>query len=113
MTALESDAAEQPMFDEAAFAALRDEVRAYVDGVGEEWAQRIERDHGAAVELWDELRRRGYLRLAAPAEVGGDGLPLTRYLELLEIFSMSHASLRMIVHVSNGIWRPIAANADA
>ena len=29
------------------------------------------------------------------------------------LLSMSHASLRMIVHVCNGIWRPIAANADA
>ena len=34
-------------------------------------------------------------------------MPFTRYLELLELFSMSHASLRMIVHVANGIWRPM------
>jgi alkylation response protein AidB-like acyl-CoA dehydrogenase len=62
--------------------------------------------------LWDELRDHGYLRLAAPAQYGGRGLPFTEYLELLEIFSMSHGSLRMIVHVCNGIWRPIAAHAS-
>src|SRR5262249_44063148 len=55
----------------------------------------------------------GYLRLAAPVEYGGRGLRFPRYLELLELLSMSHASLRMIIHVCNGIWRPIAAHADA
>ena len=57
------------------------------------------------LELWDELRDRGYLALAAPGAYGGREIPFTRYLELLELFSMSHASLRMIVHVANGIWR--------
>jgi alkylation response protein AidB-like acyl-CoA dehydrogenase len=31
---------------------------------------------------------------------------------LLELFSMSHASLRMIVHVCNGIWRPMDSHAS-
>jgi alkylation response protein AidB-like acyl-CoA dehydrogenase len=94
---------------EFAFTALRDGIRAYVEDAGERWAERIERERRVPPELWDELRELGYLRLAPPAEYGGHGLPLTRYLELLETFSMSHASLRMIVHVCNGIWRPIAA----
>ena len=114
MSAVPTDASQQPpAFDEAAFATLRDEVRAYVDGPGARWAQRIESAPSTALELWDDLRDRGYLRLTAPAEIGGQGMPFSRYLELLELFSMSHASLRMIVHVSNGIWRPIAARADA
>ena len=62
--------------------------------------------------LWDELRDRGYLRLAAPRAYGGRGIQFTRYLELLELFSMSHASLRMIVHVVNGIWRPMDSHAN-
>ncbi len=99
--------------DESGSAALADEIRAYVSGPGEEWAQRIERDGQVPAALWDELRERGYLRLTAPAEYGGRALPLTAYLELLELFSTSHGSLRMIVHVCNGIWRPIAAHADA
>jgi alkylation response protein AidB-like acyl-CoA dehydrogenase len=101
-----------PGFDEPAFATLTDEVRTYVRGEGERWAEQIERENRVLPELWDELRDRGYLSLAAPAEYGGRGLPFARYLELLEILSMSHASLRMIVHVSNGIWRPIAAAAN-
>jgi len=111
MTAVRADAEQQPGADELAFAALKQEIREYVQGPGEAWAQRIERERQVLPALWDELRERGYLRLAAPVEYGGRGIALTRYLELLEIFSMSHASMRMIVHVSNGIWRPIAAHA--
>jgi alkylation response protein AidB-like acyl-CoA dehydrogenase len=98
--------------EESAFTALKDEVRAYVEGAGERWAERIERERRVPLELWEELRAHGYLRLAAPAEYGGRGIGLTSYLELLEIFAKSHGSLRMIVHVSNGVWRPIAAHAS-
>src|SRR5665213_4108705 len=63
------------------------------------------------MELWTELRERGYLRLAAPLEYGGRGISFTSYLPLLELFAMSHASLRMIVHVCNGIWRPMDSHA--
>lgn len=91
--------------DEAAFAALREEIAAYVAGPAEAWAQQIERDRRVPRELWQDLRQRGYLSLAAPSEYGGRGIPFTRYLELIELFSMSHASIRMIVHVVNGTWR--------
>lgn len=97
--------------DETAFGALKDEVRAYVRSEGEGWAELIERDRSVPPELWAELRQRGYLRLVAPSDYGGRGIPFTRYLELLELFSMSHGSLRMIVHVSNGIWRPLDSHA--
>src|SRR5947209_18778933 len=93
--------------------SLKEEIRAYVEDEGERWAELIEREHRVPMDLWDELRERGYLRLAAPREYGGQGIALTRYLELLELFSMSHASLRMIVHVSNGIWRPLDSHATA
>ena len=94
------------------FDALQAEVRAYVENDGERWAELIEREHRVPLELWDELRDRGYLRLAAPVQYGGTAVPFTRYLELLELFSMSHASLRMIVHVANGIWRPMDSHAN-
>ncbi|HEX5467145.1 MAG TPA: acyl-CoA dehydrogenase family protein [Candidatus Limnocylindrales bacterium] len=96
-----------PAFDEVAFAALKAEVEAWVAGPGEAWAERIERERSVPPELWSELRERGYLRLAAPQAYGGQGLPFSRYLELMELFAMSHASVRMIVHVVNGIWRAI------
>jgi alkylation response protein AidB-like acyl-CoA dehydrogenase len=93
--------------DEASFAALKREVAAYIAGSGEEWALRIERERRVPLELWEDLRARGYISLAAPPEYGGRGIPFTRYLELIELFSMSHASIRMIVHVVNGTWRAI------
>ncbi|MGA9274886.1 MAG: acyl-CoA dehydrogenase family protein, partial [Candidatus Cybelea sp.] len=68
-------------FDEAAFTALKDEIAAYVAGPAEAWAQRIERERRVPPELWQELRARGYLSLAAPAEYGGRAIPFTRYLE--------------------------------
>lgn len=91
--------------DDAAFAALKREIAAYVDGPAEAWGRRIEAERRVPVELWEDLRFRGYLSLAAPAEYGGRAIPFTRYLELIELFSMSHASIRMIVHVVNGTWR--------
>ncbi|MBV8217716.1 MAG: acyl-CoA dehydrogenase family protein [Solirubrobacterales bacterium] len=91
---------------------LHSEIRAYVENEGETWSDLIEREHKVPLSLWDELRDRGYLRLAAPVEYGGAGIPFTYYLELLELFSMSHASLRMIVHVANGIWRPMDSHAN-
>jgi alkylation response protein AidB-like acyl-CoA dehydrogenase len=89
------------------YAALKAEIEAYIRGPAERWAQRIEREHAVDPELWEELRGRGYLSLAAPRELGGLGLSFTRYLALMEIVSMSHAAIRMIVHVVNGTWRAL------
>ena len=89
----------------AAFAALKDEIAAYVAGPGEEWSRRIEHERSVPLELWEDLRARGYLALAAPEAYGGRAIAFTQFLELIELFSMSHASIRMIVHVVNGTWR--------
>ena len=93
--------------DEARFAALKAEIAAYVAEEGERWTRQIEAERAVPSGLRAELRERGYLSLAGPAEYGGQGIPFSRYLELLELFSMSHASLRMIVHVANGVWRAV------
>ncbi|HYY19063.1 MAG TPA: acyl-CoA dehydrogenase family protein [Streptosporangiaceae bacterium] len=93
--------------DESQFASLQHEIEAFVRGPGEDYAEEIERSHQVPQSLWTDLRERGYLALAAPAEYGGRGIEFSRYLELMELFSMSHASLRMIVHVCNGTWRAI------
>ena len=89
------------------------EIAEYVAGPAEAWAQRIERERRVPPELWDELRERGFLSLAAPVEYGGQGIPFSQYLELIELFSMSHASIRMIVHVVNGTWRAMDRYATA
>jgi alkylation response protein AidB-like acyl-CoA dehydrogenase len=91
--------------DRARFQELLAEVEAFVRGPGESYAAEIERTRTVPARLWEDLRDRGYLRLAAPEEYGGFGIPFSRYLELLELISMSHASVRMIVHVCNGVWR--------
>jgi alkylation response protein AidB-like acyl-CoA dehydrogenase len=89
------------------YAALKAEIDRYIRGPAERWAERIEREHTVDPALWEELRERGYLNLAAPRELGGRGLSFTRYLGLMEIVSMSHAAIRMIVHVVNGTWRAL------
>jgi alkylation response protein AidB-like acyl-CoA dehydrogenase len=103
MTISSTDAPTTP----AAQTALQQEVLDYVRGPAEQYAERIEKDGAVPDELWADLRQRGYLSLAAPVEYGGRGLSFTEYLPLLEVFAMSHASVRMIVHVVNGIWRAI------
>ncbi|WP_016907963.1 acyl-CoA dehydrogenase family protein [Streptomyces xiaopingdaonensis] len=103
--------AEQPV-TEAEFAALKDRVAAWVTGPGEEWAERIETTGEVPEELWAELRGHGFLRMAAPVEYGGFGLTFPQWMELMEVFSRSHGSTRMIVHVVNGIWRAMDPFAD-
>lgn len=93
--------------DQVALAELSSEIEAFVRGPGEEYAIQIERSHAVPPQLWHDLRERGYLGLAAPEEYGGRGIPFSCYLELMELFSLGHASLRMIVHVCNGVWRAI------
>jgi alkylation response protein AidB-like acyl-CoA dehydrogenase len=90
---------------EQEFETIRGEVEAFVRGPGERYAEDIERNHAVPEALFKDLRDRGFLSLAAPESYGGKGVPFPRYLELLELFSMGHASVRMIVHVCNGIWR--------
>jgi alkylation response protein AidB-like acyl-CoA dehydrogenase len=89
------------------FSTMKDEVKAFVDGRLRELSDRIEDTGACGRDVWEELRERGYLKLAAPVEYGGFGLNFTQYLQLLELFSQSHGSIRMIVHVINGVWRPI------
>jgi alkylation response protein AidB-like acyl-CoA dehydrogenase len=97
--------------DDATMAALKEQIVAFVTGPGEEYAEEIERTGAIPPQLWPDLRSRGYLSLAAPPELGGRGVPFPSYLELMELFSQSHASVRMIVHVCNGIWRAMAGSA--
>jgi alkylation response protein AidB-like acyl-CoA dehydrogenase len=86
---------------------LHAEVAAFARGPLREWGEQVERGGAVPEAMWQDLRSRGYLRLRAPAAVGGRGLSLTEYLPLLEEFSTGHGALRMIVHVMNGVWRPL------
>ncbi|MES9512025.1 acyl-CoA dehydrogenase family protein [Streptomyces sp. NPDC000609] len=99
--------------DPAEFAPLRAEIAEYVAGPAEEWAHRIESSGTVPEELWTELCERGYLSLAAPPEYGGRGVSFPQWMELIELFARSHASIRMIVHVVNGTWRAMDEFATA
>ncbi|MEN0103115.1 MAG: acyl-CoA dehydrogenase family protein [Curtobacterium sp.] len=92
-------------FNEAEFQQLKAEVTEWVRGRGEDWANEIERTGQVSPELFQELKDKGWLSLAAPTELGGRAIPFSRYLEIMEIVSRSHASIRMLVHVINGTWR--------
>ncbi|MGW2620040.1 acyl-CoA dehydrogenase family protein [Streptomyces sp. NPDC001500] len=100
------------MTDEQRFHELRTQVEQWVEGPGERWAERIEETGQVPEELWAELNALGFLRIAAPEEYGGQGLGFVRWMELMEVFSRSHGSVRMIVHVVNGIWRAMDGHAD-
>jgi alkylation response protein AidB-like acyl-CoA dehydrogenase len=93
--------------DDSQVTALAEEIEAWVRSSGEDYATEIERTRQVPLKLREELRERGWLRLAAPVEYGGQGLTFSDHLRLMELFSMSHASVRMIVHVANGVWRAI------
>lgn len=95
------------MITDAELQRLRHEIRAFMDTTGIQWGTEIEETGQVRKGIWHELRDRGYLRLQPPVELGGRGLSLPQYLTLLEEFSRGHGSIRMIVHVQNGIWRPM------
>ncbi|MGH7903991.1 MAG: acyl-CoA dehydrogenase family protein [Candidatus Dormibacteraceae bacterium] len=54
----------------------------------------------------------GAHRLSVPPEMGGFGLSLTELMPYLEAAAMGPAPGRMIVHLSNGIWRPVAGHGS-
>ncbi|MEU7435758.1 acyl-CoA dehydrogenase family protein [Streptomyces sioyaensis] len=100
------------MMDQQQFGKVRDVVERWVEGPGERWAEHIEETGEVPEAVWTELNELGFLRFAAPVEYGGQGLGFTQWMELMEIFSRSHGSLRMIVHVVNGIWRSMDGHAS-
>lgn len=100
------------MMDGQQFTKVRDAVEQWVEGPGERWAEHIEETGEVPEAVWTELNELGFLRLAAPVEYGGQGVGFTQWMELMEIFSRSHGSLRMIVHVVNGIWRSMDGHAS-
>jgi alkylation response protein AidB-like acyl-CoA dehydrogenase len=93
---------EQPEYD-----ALLGEVTQWVQGPGERWSEVIEQTDSVPPALFAELKQHGFLSMAAPVELGGRGLAFTQWMGLMEVFSRSHASIRMLVHVLNGTWRAI------
>lgn len=98
--------------DKLEYEELKNAMIAFVNGPAQSYAKQIEETQEVSVEIWKELQSRGYLRLTAPKEYGGFGLSFVEYMQLLEIISQIHGSMRVIFHVYNGLWRAIDYLAD-
>ena len=85
-----------------------EEFRGFFLGTYERRAQEIESTDRIPEDLLKEVAAIGAYRLTVPAEYGGCGLTMPDYLPYLEVAAMSPGSGRLLVHHTNGLWRPIA-----
>jgi alkylation response protein AidB-like acyl-CoA dehydrogenase len=77
-------------------------------GEFEEAAGEIERTEAIPAPLLARAAEVGAYGLTVPEELGGSGLGVVDYLPYLQTAAMGPGAGRMLVHVSNGIWRPVA-----
>ena len=71
-------------------------------------SQPIEDTDVIPADLLERAAKAGAYRLTIPEEHGGYGLSVTEYLPYLEAAAMGHGSGRMLVHLTNGVWRPLS-----
>lgn len=74
----------------------------------EAMAGEIERTDRIPARALEAAAALGAYRLTLPAEHGGFGLGASEYLPYLETAAMGPGAGRMLVHVTNGLWRPLA-----
>jgi alkylation response protein AidB-like acyl-CoA dehydrogenase len=70
---------------------------------------RIEREDRVPAELLRAAADLGAFRLTVPESRGGFGMGVVEVLPYLEAAAQGPAAGRMLVHVLNGMWRPLAA----
>jgi alkylation response protein AidB-like acyl-CoA dehydrogenase len=85
-----------------------DEFRSFFVDEYEKSADEIERTDSIPEHLLSRAAELGAYKLTIPEEYGGFGLPLLDYLPYLEASAMGQGSGRMLVHLTNGVWRPLA-----
>jgi alkylation response protein AidB-like acyl-CoA dehydrogenase len=83
------------------------DFRAFFTGEVEAAAPEIERTDRIPQTVLDGAARIGAYRLTLPEPHGGFGLSTVELLPYLEAAAMGPGAGRMLVHLSNGIWRPI------
>jgi alkylation response protein AidB-like acyl-CoA dehydrogenase len=71
-------------------------------------AGEIETAEAIPASLLARAAELGVYRLTVPAGHGGWGLPVVDYLPYLEAAASGPGAGRMLMHVTNGIWRPLA-----
>jgi alkylation response protein AidB-like acyl-CoA dehydrogenase len=74
----------------------------------EQSADEIEASDRIPAKLLDAAADLGAYKLTIPTEFGGDGMDVVEFLPYLEIAAMGPGSGRMLVHLTNGVWRPLA-----
>jgi alkylation response protein AidB-like acyl-CoA dehydrogenase len=84
------------------------EFRDFFLGTYDKRTPEIESTDVIPPDLLKEAAELGAYRLTIPTELGGCGLEMTDYLPYLEVAAMSSGSGRLLVHHTNGLWRPIA-----
>lgn len=88
--------------------AIRQRVIQFRQEEGADWAQQMEHHHQIPAALWTRLKELGFRSLTQPQWAGGEGLPMELYFPILEEVAHCHGAIRMVVHTSNSIWRPLA-----
>jgi alkylation response protein AidB-like acyl-CoA dehydrogenase len=83
------------------------QFREFFVGEYEQAVQEIERTDVIPAQLLERAAELGAYRLTVPVEFGGWGLSAPEYLPYLEAAAAGPGSGRMLVHVTNGIWRPL------
>lgn len=100
------------MQDEISFQQKLQEVQDFVATRGRLFSEQIEASGHVDKNVIEELRLRGYFRLTAPENLGGLGFSMHQYLEMLFYFAQLHGSLRVLIHVTNSLWRSLASKAS-
>lgn len=79
----------------------------------DEVAREVESTDRIPPEVFQRFVDLGVPRLTVPEEYGGYDLPVPEYQRYLEVAGMGPGFARMITHVTNGFWRPVARFGDA
>lgn len=82
-------------------------------GEFDEAADEIERTEAIPERLLARTAEVGAYGLTVPEAQGGSGLGVIEYLPYLQTAAMGPGAGRMLVHLSNGIWRPVAQFGSA
>ena len=85
-----------------------DQFRDFFLGTYEKRTPEIEASDSIPEDLLREVAELGAYRLTVPTVHGGYALDMMEYLPYLEVAAMSSGSGRLLVHHTNGLWRPIA-----
>jgi alkylation response protein AidB-like acyl-CoA dehydrogenase len=84
-----------------------EEFKTFFAGPVEEAAGEIERTEVIPDHILRQAAELGCYRLAVPKEHGGFGLGVVDLLPYLEAAAYGPGAGRMLVHLTNGIWRPV------